>query len=175
MTLAVGFWKATVVVLAPLVAVIVLLALPCIKKLWVVAPTVSALVGVMVLAVNVPVTVAPPFKLAAPATASVPVRLAVLLIVWPFNVPTRVILPAGVTAKRLEPFNCKSSKLPVAPTFVLFTNSMPLVAWLLVTVKRPNVGALDTAISWMVFTTPPLALKFVLLNWAIPFCAVLAS
>lgn len=131
-------------VLAPFVAVMVLLALPCSKTLWLVAPIVMLDVGVMVLAVNVPLTVAPPFKLAAPATARVPVRFAALLIVWPFTVPTSVMLPAGVTAMRLEPFNCRSMRLPVALVLVLFINSIALLAWLLVRVSAPKVGVAAT-------------------------------
>jgi hypothetical protein len=80
-TLAVGVWNDIVVTFAPLVAEMVLLALPCTRKLCVVAPTVSDEVGVNVFAVSAPVTVAPPFKLARPETPSVPVKLVELLIV----------------------------------------------------------------------------------------------
>jgi hypothetical protein len=147
-----------------LVALKVLLALPCRLRLWAVAPTVMAPVGVIVLAVSVPVTVAPPLKFAAPATASVPVRFAALLMVWPFSVPVNVMLPAGVTAKRLAPFNCRSIRLPVPLTLVLFTKSIGLVAWLLVRVSAPNVGVAVTLMFWMVLTVPLAAEKLVLLN-----------
>lgn len=153
----------------------VLELLPCIKKLWLVAPTVRALVGVIVLAVKVPVTVAPPLRLAAPATANVPVKLAALEIVWPFTVPTTVIFPAGVTLKRLAPFSCKSIRLPVPAALVLFTSNIGLEAWLEVTVRRAKVGVAVVLISCAVLITPLAAEKFVLLNCAIPFWLVEAS
>lgn len=142
--MAVGDWKASVLVFAPLVADKAVEALPCKVKLCAVEPTVIALVGVIVFAVSVPVTLAPPFKLAAPAMASVPVKLAALLIVWPFRVPVSVIAPAGLTAMRLVPLSCKSIRLPVPLAFVLFTSSIGLVAWLLFKVSAPNVGVAAT-------------------------------
>ena len=161
--------------MAPFVADRVVEALPCSVRLCDVEPTVIAPVGVMVLAVSVPVTLAPPLRLAVPATASVPVKFAELLIVWPLIAPLSVIAPAGLTARRLVPFNCRSIKLPVPLTFVLFTSSIWLVAWLLVNVSVPNVGVAATWIFWMVLTVPPDAEKLVLLNWAIPFWLVEAS
>ena len=168
-TFAVGAWKATVVVLAPLVAVMVLELLPCSVKLWLVAPTVKLLLGVIVLAVSVPPTVAPPFKDAAPVTANVPVKLAELLIVCPLIVPLSVRAPDGATANRLLPFKRKSTKFPVALALVLFTVNITPLAWLDVRVSWPKVGVAVVWISWIVFIVPDNALKLLALNWAIPF------
>ncbi len=63
-----------------------------------------------------------------PVTPSVPVKLAADEMVWPLMVPLSVTLPVGPTANSLVPLSCRSSKLPVAPTFVLLTVSIAAVA-----------------------------------------------
>ena len=62
--MAVGVWKPSVVLLPPLVAVSVLDALPCSKKLWPVEPTVSELLGVIVFTESVVPTATLPVKFA---------------------------------------------------------------------------------------------------------------
>lgn len=163
MTFAVGVWKPTVVVFAPLVAVSVLEALPCRRKLCPVAPIVSELVGVTV------------FTESVVAIATEPVKLAADDIVWPFKVPATETLPVGVTLNLLEPFNCRSSRAPLAARLVLFTTSIGFAAWLEVRVSCPKVGAAVVLIFCTVFTAPLLTVKFVLLKLAIPLAAVVAS
>lgn len=169
-----GDWKATVVVLVPLVAVIVLVLLPWSVKLWAPTPTVKAPVFAMV------------FTARLPATFTLPVKLELLPMVWPLiapeltvpptlRLPLVVRLPLDATVSLLLPLTCKSRRLPVAAAFVLLIVSILPLAWLLTTLSCANDGAEVVAISWAVSTVPLVTLKLVLLKAARPFVVLVAS